>query len=396
MNAAVGAASGPARPRNRKAMILRAANQHFLREGYHGTSMTDIARTVGITATALYRHFRNKEELLTRTVLDGIDRSTAGLAGATDLDGIVALLAGTALDRRGQSTLWQRELRYLAPDARAVVVGRLTEVTEQVAAAVADARPELTEADAALLASGVLAVFESASQHRVSLPRQRFGPLLTTLAGRVAAVDLTAAALPEPPVDVGPVLDRAAGEASRRDRLLAAAARLFGTRGYRAVCIDDIADHVGITGPSVYYHFGRKSDLLCELFDRTSAAMDAHTARALAEAADPADALRLLLRYYLSFALGHRDLVSVTMSELPQLPADAAMQHRQRQRAAVQRWVSVLRAARPELDDAAARVVVHAVLMVINEVVRTTRLAARPHVHRELLTIGMAMQLSDI
>ena len=51
------------RPRDRRASILAAARARFHRHGYSGTSLEDIAGDLGITAPALYRHFRGKDAL---------------------------------------------------------------------------------------------------------------------------------------------------------------------------------------------------------------------------------------------------------------------------------------------------------------------------------------------
>lgn len=47
----------------RRAVIL-AAGQAFRRRGYHNASMTEIAKTLGLTKAALYYYVRNKEEVL--------------------------------------------------------------------------------------------------------------------------------------------------------------------------------------------------------------------------------------------------------------------------------------------------------------------------------------------
>ena len=44
--------------------LLRAAAQSFNRRGYHGTSLTDIAKKLGVTKAALYTYVPSKEELL--------------------------------------------------------------------------------------------------------------------------------------------------------------------------------------------------------------------------------------------------------------------------------------------------------------------------------------------
>src|SRR3954471_17634712 len=67
-----GAGTSPStrrRPPDRRAHILTAAARRFWSEGYHQVSMAHIAADVGIGASALYRHFRGKQELLL-TVLD--------------------------------------------------------------------------------------------------------------------------------------------------------------------------------------------------------------------------------------------------------------------------------------------------------------------------------------
>jgi AcrR family transcriptional regulator len=49
---------------SRRAEILRSAVSAFRRRGYHGASVDEIARTLGMTKGNLYYYFRNKEEIL--------------------------------------------------------------------------------------------------------------------------------------------------------------------------------------------------------------------------------------------------------------------------------------------------------------------------------------------
>jgi TetR/AcrR family transcriptional regulator, cholesterol catabolism regulator len=51
-------------------------------------------------------------------------------------------------------------------------------------------------------------------------------------------------------------------QGGRRDVILAAAARLFSTRGYHATSVQDIADAVGILKGSLYHHFESKEAIL--------------------------------------------------------------------------------------------------------------------------------------
>lgn len=48
--------------------ILQAALELFVQNGYHGTSINDITKKVGLTKGALYAHFQNKGELLIKII----------------------------------------------------------------------------------------------------------------------------------------------------------------------------------------------------------------------------------------------------------------------------------------------------------------------------------------
>lgn len=52
-----------------------------------------------------------------------------------------------------------------------------------------------------------------------------------------------------------------------RDDILKAAANLFSLKGYAGTTMAEIADSVGIRGPSLYYHFSKKADVLRALVE---------------------------------------------------------------------------------------------------------------------------------
>ncbi|WP_067480774.1 SACE_7040 family transcriptional regulator [Actinomadura hibisca] len=101
----------------RRAEILGAAAELFARRGYHGTSIGDLGRAVGLTGPALYRHFRGKEAVLAEMLLDISDRLRAeGARRAADPDPTCALDAllrwqiAFALDNPALITVHEREL----------------------------------------------------------------------------------------------------------------------------------------------------------------------------------------------------------------------------------------------------------------------------------------------
>src|SRR5882757_8814211 len=48
----------------RRAEILQAAERIFVRDGYEGATIRKIADEVGVSSTALYMHFRDKDDIL--------------------------------------------------------------------------------------------------------------------------------------------------------------------------------------------------------------------------------------------------------------------------------------------------------------------------------------------
>ncbi|MEV5828188.1 TetR/AcrR family transcriptional regulator [Spirillospora sp. NPDC052242] len=119
-------APGPAAPPNpRRAELLAAAAELFARRGYHGTSIGDVGRAVGLTGPALYRHFRGKEAVLAEMLLDISERLLAeGTRRAADpdpsraLDALLRWHIAFALDNPALITVHERELDNVPEEQR--------------------------------------------------------------------------------------------------------------------------------------------------------------------------------------------------------------------------------------------------------------------------------------
>ncbi|GBD31793.1 HTH-type transcriptional repressor KstR2 [bacterium HR33] len=61
-----------AKRRARREAILRAALRGFKDKGYHATTLEDIARNLGVRASALYHYFPDKETILYRCHRDAL------------------------------------------------------------------------------------------------------------------------------------------------------------------------------------------------------------------------------------------------------------------------------------------------------------------------------------
>ena len=51
-------------------LIVLAAREHFLRDGFAGASMDAIARSAGVSVKTIYGHFTNKDELFSKVMVE--------------------------------------------------------------------------------------------------------------------------------------------------------------------------------------------------------------------------------------------------------------------------------------------------------------------------------------
>ena len=90
---------------------------------------------------------------------------------------------------------------------------------------------------------------------------------------------------------------------SRRDQILATAAELFAARGFHGVSVSDLGAACGISGPALYKHFPSKDAMLAEMLVSISEELLEVGGRRVAEAPDPAAAVRALVDWHVEFAL---------------------------------------------------------------------------------------------
>ena len=55
--------------RTKKALIENSAAKLFREKGYRGTSMRDIAKSVGLEAASLYNHIDSKQQILSELLM---------------------------------------------------------------------------------------------------------------------------------------------------------------------------------------------------------------------------------------------------------------------------------------------------------------------------------------
>src|SRR5882672_4688063 len=71
-------------PEARREQIIAAAREVFLRHGFAGTRVRDIAEQAGITENLVYIRFATKAEIYEAAVTDPLDALVEALVAATD------------------------------------------------------------------------------------------------------------------------------------------------------------------------------------------------------------------------------------------------------------------------------------------------------------------------
>ncbi|GAA1193979.1 TetR/AcrR family transcriptional regulator [Prauserella alba] len=378
-------AAPPSRRRgDRRAQLARIAAELFCRRGYHAVGLGDIATEAGITGPAIYRHFKNKQAILTFAADDLAaatrDAVETALARATTdpwsrIDAIVRSLTALVIDRREGAQLYQWERRHLDPEDHARFTATMEWLVDTVAGLVGEGRPRLPEADRATVATAALSAIASLATHRTTVSARVAQRGLRSIALGVLATGL-------PPrlggelAEESPVPPAASRFVSRRERLVVAALRPIRERGFHAVTMEELGAAAGIGGSSVYRHFASKAELLAAVYYRAADRLTVTTSTAIESAAEPGEALRALVDAYVDYNYSDSDLAAVYRSEHGNLPDDDRRQLRKVQREHVEQWVRLVMAVRGDTRATYARLAVHAALNIVHDLcIRRQRIA---------------------
>jgi AcrR family transcriptional regulator len=188
-----------------RAQILQAAIARFGRDGYRATSVADIARDAGVSGTAAYAYFPNKEALFLAAVdEDAAGTITEGLShlsdGGTSVDDWRQGLLFTLLAALDRHPLARRLLSGLEPEVtvRVLDMPALEEMRKVVAERLRTDQAKglvRTDIDPALLANGIVAIVLSLLMSVQQLGAEAAVPY----ADAVTAVFAAAIEAPNPP-----------------------------------------------------------------------------------------------------------------------------------------------------------------------------------------------------
>lgn len=384
-----------ARTPDRKTEIAAIGAELFSEHGYHNVALADIAHAAGITGPAIYRHFPNKQAILTHAandfaaaLSDQVEPLVRGTGPALQrLDAAIHGIVRLVVSRRRHVRLYLYERRHLDPTDHAELVQAVTTLATTVAALLGHVRPKLSKRDRQLFALAALSAIASLSTHRVSAGTRTSERTLRSLARAVLAAQTVPRAEGDEPAPETP----RPGDtwfASRRELLLASAVRPLRSQGFHGASMEDLGHAAGIGASSVYRHFTSKADLLAAVYYRAADRLSAATGTATAGARSPREALERLVHSYVRVTFDSPDLVAVYLSEYENLPRTDRRELRRVQREHIEMWVRIVSACRDTPRPKSTRLAVHAALNVVHDLSLTDpRLATPVQVEHLVLTI---------
>lgn len=156
-----------------------------------------------------------------------------------------------------------------------------------------------------------------------------------------------------------------AGANETRDNLLRLAARAFGTQGYSATTMRNIAEQAGIEAASIYYHFSSKEDLVDAVMEQGADRILQHLNEQLSDLPTDASAdqrFRAAVLGQMTGLVRHGDFALANSRLLGQLPdkvRDRQIKRRERHQKLWNDYLEELRAEgriRADVDIHLARI----------------------------------------
>jgi TetR/AcrR family transcriptional regulator, cholesterol catabolism regulator len=149
----------------RRSELNREAARLFAEKGYHGTSIGDLAKALGVQKGSLYAHIASKQDLLYETMRDGAAAFHSALDAIPEelpaVEKIRLALRGhlhIVADQLEVATVFVREWRYLEGARREEILAERRRYEERFRALfregreLGELRTDLDDSSAALLA----------------------------------------------------------------------------------------------------------------------------------------------------------------------------------------------------------------------------------------------------
>jgi AcrR family transcriptional regulator len=326
--------------------ICESAASLFATHSFATVTMDDIAASCGITKRTLYRYVASKTNLLfkihDRFFRAVLDRCGSSLAAPNPLLQLVKLeLLAYENDVPSRRTVFET-LAYLSLNDKARIQDLVDECHQLISRAIVftlDNRvwdSEKLALSAKFVLGGVLNLY------RWYQPRGRYDPdRVAEIITQFFEFGLGIPATVQDNTDIPAITNVGATRqeeeeaiSSVQSKILEAAARLFGAKGFHGTTTREIAAAIGITPGALYYYATTKDELLYKIQEKpTNIGLSYWEKIALCSDISPAVAVACMIKTYCDVAIEYRDEVIVFSTEmrfLPQEPLNDIVQKRHR------------------------------------------------------------------
>jgi AcrR family transcriptional regulator len=192
--------SPTARGRRRHEQLLDATAELVAERGFHAVGIVDIGAAAGVSGSAIYRHFRNKQELLVALIERVVDELLSGARGVVDdavdagaaLDALVHAHVAFALRDRAIIKVYSQEIDQL-PEADRRRLRRQQHVYAEIwTDVVVELQPDRSADEAAAAVHAVFGLINSVADFTSRVDDDALSALLTRMALTALGVETTA------------------------------------------------------------------------------------------------------------------------------------------------------------------------------------------------------------
>jgi AcrR family transcriptional regulator len=197
---------GTTRGRERRQRLLDATAELVAVRGFHSVGIAEIGAAAGVTGSAIYRHFDNKQEMLVavfdrvlddllrgaRAAVDGAPGTGTGTGTGTGdaLEELVRAQVAFALGNRAVISMYGQEEINLPSDDRRRLRRKQRALVQVWVDTLASIRPELPEPQLIAAVSAAIGLLNSVAAFEVLLSDDELGVLVGDMAVRALRADL--------------------------------------------------------------------------------------------------------------------------------------------------------------------------------------------------------------
>jgi AcrR family transcriptional regulator len=179
-----------ARGRERRRLLLTAAADLVAERGFHSVGIAEIGAAVGVSGSAMYRHFKDKTDLLVALFDDVVDillerASRVTSLGHDDhavLDALIEHHVEFALRERALIQVYSQESQNLPAEDRIRLRRNQRSYASLWAVVLQRLRPELTDEDGRARVHATFGLINSVSNYKSRLSKEALRPTLRSMA----------------------------------------------------------------------------------------------------------------------------------------------------------------------------------------------------------------------